>query len=57
MFNFRFTEFSEVHIQHRTQLAPYSHPRLLTSEAGAPSIAADHKTSEPTSVNAVERPA
>src|SRR5215207_2236569 len=29
--NFRFTEFSEVHIQPRTQLAPNSHPKLALS--------------------------
>src|SRR5215210_1633044 len=29
--------FSEVHIHHRTPLAPCSHPRLATSAAGAPS--------------------
>src|SRR5215213_9344418 len=34
--NFALTEFSEVHIEHRTQRAPNSHPRLATSAADGP---------------------
>jgi len=41
--NFASTECLEVRIQHGAQLAPSSHPRLLSSEADAPLLTAGHK--------------
>jgi hypothetical protein len=48
--------FSEVHIQHRSQLAPIATQGLQPLRPTVPSIAADHQRREPTSVNAVDQP-
>jgi hypothetical protein len=50
-------EFCEVRIQHHAQPVLIAPRASNLREAGAPSIAAGHKTSESTSLNAVDQPA